>query len=172
MKKLTGLVALVAFGSGVVHAETTAPSAPVDRWDIYGSLGGAFEGRTGFELEVGVKFRPAPWIEFGASPANLVFYNNEDSQYQRQTFSNGQSRCRDLSNGQFARDELCGPDVAWRGTATAELNLGERFSVGGGYLFTDEGSAFGSLRYNLNTNFALQGRAGTDYGAIAVVLSF
>jgi|JI9StandDraft_2_1071091.scaffolds.fasta_scaffold118825_1 hypothetical protein len=157
-------------------ADEIANPAPEDQssdyWDLYASLGGSLEGRTGVEVELGVKFQPVRWIEFGFSPANLVLFENEDDQYESQSFSNGNTVCRDLSNGQFADESHCAPDVSWRGTATGEFNLGDHLSLGGGYLFGEQDAAFGSLRYNFNDTFSLLGRAGDEYASVALVAHF
>ena len=174
MQKFIGTMALLAFNAGAAFGQTSnAPPAPEkDVWDGYAFLGGALDGRTGVELEFRAKFKPASWVEFGISPANFVFYEDETDQYETDSFSNGQTRCRNTDNGQFADDSHCAPAIDWRGTVTGEFNLGDNFSVGGGYLIGDGGSPFGSLRYNFNSSFALQGRAGDDYGSIAFVLMF
>lgn len=164
---------LVVPGAFAQHAAPSAPKDAVsDNWDVYGTLGASLKGRTGLEVELGVKYQPASWIEFGFSPANLVFFENEDDNFENQDLGNGQSRCRNLSNGQFADDYNCAPDVSWRGAATGELNLGDNLSVGGGYLFGEQESAFGSLRYNFNDTFSLLGRAGEEYASLAIVARF
>ena len=177
MLRASGLVglftALVSQNALAQHEQTSQTAdTPRDYWDVYGSLGGSLEGRTGVEVELGVIYQPASWIEFGFSPANLVFFENEDDNFENQNLGNGQTRCRNLSNGQFADDYNCAPDVSWRGTATAALNLGDNVSVGGGYLFGEQEAAFGSLSYNFNDNFSLLGRAGDEYASLAVVLRF
>lgn len=173
MKKLGAVLSTIALVSvGGASAQSENSSSVEDKWDVYGNLGYSFEGRTGFELEAGVKYRPAAWIEFGASPANLIFYENEDDQFESETFSNGQKVCRDSSNGQFTNEENCGPDTAWRGTVTGEFNISSSVSIGGGYLFGDQSAGFGSLRYNFSQRVSAQGRIGSDYGSIAVSLRF
>ncbi|MGE6698211.1 hypothetical protein ACQKH5_11005 [Hyphomonas sp. NPDC076900] len=166
------LLSMVLFSAENAFAQPGSAERSEDKWDAYGNLGYSFEGRTGVEIEAGVKYRPVSWIEFGASPANLIFYENEDDHYQRETFSNGGEVCRDTTNGQFADDARCAPDVAWRGLVTGELNLGPNVSAGGGYLFGDQEAGFGSLRYNFSNRWALQGRVGSEYGSLAVSLRF
>jgi hypothetical protein len=63
---------------------------------------------------------------------DLIFSADEDSPYYRDSFDNGQSRCRDSRNGQFASDAYCGPEID--GAIRAELLImpHPRFGIGGG----------------------------------------
>lgn len=173
MRNLTILVAaLVSFASNPAWAQETADTKARDFWDVYGGIGGSFEGRTGVEIELGAKFQPADWIEFGVSPANLVLYENENDLYEQETFGNGATVCRDLSNGQFTDEENCAPELSWRGNVTGEVNLSDEFSVGGGYLFGDQEAGFGSLRYNFSPSMALVGRVSESYTSAMLILRF
>ncbi|MEZ5953020.1 MAG: hypothetical protein R3C13_01820 [Hyphomonas sp.] len=166
------IAAAASFEEGAAAVETQASVTQEDRWSGYAALGYSFEGRTGVELEIGARYKVLPVVELGFSPANLVFYENTDDQYYDDTFSNGQDRCRDSSNGRFVDDAYCAPDVAWRGTVTGESDLGDKLSIGGGYLFGDQQAGFGSLRYNAGDHFSIVGRGGEDYATVALVLNW
>lgn len=66
---------------------------------------------------------------------DLGLYPDEDSPYYRDQLDNGDSRCRDSRNGQFADDANCGPAVTFavRGEATAFVPRKSPFFLGGGY---------------------------------------
>lgn len=62
-------------------------------------------GRWGGEFGAGLKLGLGP---LSITPAGGVFvYQGDNDRYYFDDFGNGQTRCRDSSNGQFARDELC-----------------------------------------------------------------
>jgi hypothetical protein len=66
--------------------------------DAPAAAGGALVG--GMTVGVGRVFA-------SFTPADLILYSGDTGPYYTDTFSNGQSRCRDSRNGQFAADVNC-----------------------------------------------------------------
>ncbi len=90
------LLAPSAFADGVMLEANGARAQ--DRWG--GELG------LGYALDAG---------GFSIRPIGGVFVHaGDDDRYERDTFRNGQSRCRDTETGQFASDSKCtNLDVKW-----------------------------------------------------------
>jgi hypothetical protein len=61
---------------------------------------------SGGALTAGVSFRWGPLIGT-FSPLDVTLYPDDSSPYYTDYFDNGQSRCRDSRNGQFATDASC-----------------------------------------------------------------
>lgn len=91
--------------ANVVQTDTSEPIAV----GVYGMVGGGGvkdDEHDGGRLTLGGALRIGPLVlEF--NPLDLAISPGDTYPYYRDTFSNGQSRCRNGSNGQFASDESC-----------------------------------------------------------------
>lgn len=118
-------------------------------------------GQSGSESGVGfaggVSLRWWRFIGFGMADFTIV-PSPGDSRYYMDTFSNGQQRCRDTTNGQFARTELCNGSVGVISAGMFDINIiaAPKFPilVGGGYRVGPSQGAY------LNIGFS--GRARDD----------
>lgn len=115
---------------------------------------------SGGALTSGLSFRWGPLIGT-FSPLDLTLYPDGSSPYYRDYFDNGQSRCRDSRNGQFASDASCETvDASYAYSADAVVLVpsgSKRFPllVGAGRRFDDEEDPwFGSV----SVAFAQAGR--------------
>ena len=150
------------------------PSKPPP--NFYVSSGYSFVGTKGFEFAVGVQAKVGDLIVVRASP-NVILTYGETEGYYVDTFSNGQSRCRNESNGQFATDESCnGSGLDYRVDADAYIHLHENFLVGGGFIhtlhsdFTPERDgvtdSFLAIMFKFDNKQTLELRGGADYTAL------
>mgnify|MGYP003409418649 CR=1 FL=1 len=98
-------------------------------------------------------------------------------------FSNGNTICRDESNGQFADDELCNSeiDTEWRATAELQLRVADNVLIGAGGIYVIQGdldsdeerlSAYGSMTLELTPRFAINFKGGSDYASVQARVSF
>ncbi len=158
-------------------------NTPVSKWGPYLAGGYAQSEIGSWELEFGAKFKHRNDISFAIAPLNLVFKEGPPPEgYRTSSFSNGQSRCRNSSTGQFAKDELCEPDMLyeWRGVIEAQKRVSGRVWLGVGaigVIYSDfeedesESTYFASLGLefgNSNANApkaSLHLRGGPDYAS-------
>ncbi|MCI4645758.1 MAG: hypothetical protein MRY64_13340 [Hyphomonadaceae bacterium] len=158
---------LVAISAGTATAQEKPALKAQKDWSWGGHLSGgyAFEGQEGGELEAAVSIQYKDWARLNLIPVNVVFYEDEDSPFYNDTFSNGQSRCRDSRNGQFADDSECAPAADYRAGAEALVLLNQNFGLGGGVLVGDEAMPFASAGVEFGKYFGLYVRGGDDYAA-------
>jgi hypothetical protein len=79
-----------------------------------------------------------------------VFVPEADDRYYRDTFSNGQSRCRDSVTGQFASDSKCGAALAF-GAIRAEVLLpvlDTGIEIGPGFRVGERSLPHAAIAYN------------------------
>jgi hypothetical protein len=96
--------------------------------------------------------------------------------FRRETFSNGQSVCRDLSTGQFAASESCSRDVdtITAGMFDANVLLPRMpFMAGVGYRTGLQKGGYGSLGFakqfrSSNNLWFLRGLAGRDFWQVNI----
>ena len=157
-----------------ILSQPSQPSKPPP--NFYVSSGYSFVGTKGFEFAVGVQAKVGDLIVVRASP-NVILTYGETEGYYVDTFSNGQSRCRNESNGQFATDESCnGSGLDYRVDADAYIHLHENFLVGGGFIhtlhsdFTPERNgvtdSFLAIMFKFDNKQTLELRGGADYTAL------
>jgi hypothetical protein len=103
-------------------AEATAQSAERRGQYLTAAAGGVAGGRdsdgesgTGLSASVGIEGVRGRFIGY-VKPAELVFMAGDaDPRYRGETFSNGQTVCRDTETGQFADRDRCAPGLKHAG---------------------------------------------------------
>ena len=145
---LAHLVAAVAAGA----APQAAPQETGSGWiAAYAELNGAqAHEASGAELGVGARFSVGP---LRVTPTIGTFAYDAGTEYnqrfRQETFSNGNTVCRDLSNGQFADAENCNGEfsVDFAAYGKVELALAMPWGeIGGGRRFSEAGDAdFGRI---------------------------
>jgi len=126
---------------------------------------------TGAELAVGYRFAAGG---FRLTPMiGGLIYKGENDRYYRQTLSNGNEICRDNTNGQFAKDELCNDGEV---QAYAALEGSYRFAwgeVGIGVRASDsETTPYATLSKQLSDGLAVKIKGGSDYVGAGLTFGF
>lgn len=158
------LIAAIAFISCVptVAAKNLALEANGAR--AHDTWGG--EIGVGYNLTFGVlTLRPA---------AGAFIYHGVNDRYYRDQLSNGQSRCRDRQNGQFAETSDCNSLAAKAyGRVEATFTLPASIEFGAGARFSEERvRAYGTASLPLAPMLRLKANAGDRYFAIGVLGKF
>lgn len=112
---------------------------------------------------------------FTLRPIGGVFvYKGDNDRYEEDTFSNGQTRCRDMSNGQFADDEKCNnAAVKAYGKVEATYTLIGSLEFGAGARFSSEKvRAYGTASIPLAPRFRAKGNVGDRYYAVGLRADF
>lgn len=65
-----------------------------------------------WDSETAISVYPLQWVAYETPPSD---------RYREETFSNGQTVCRDRSNGQFADKEKCEPSTGFEYTPSIEV---------------------------------------------------
>jgi hypothetical protein len=126
------------------------------------------QGDWGAELGIGYQFNLGP---IAIRPIGGGFIHQAEG-FSRDSFGNGQSRCRNESNGQFATDESC-TEVDWYAKAEAAVVTRSGFEVGGGARFSDEKvRPYGLVAFQVARNVKLHAAGGDHYFAGGVRLGF
>lgn len=126
------------------------------------------QGDWGAELGIGYQFNLGP---IAIRPIGGGFIHQAEG-FSRDTFSNGQSRCRNDSNGQFATDESC-TQIDWYAKAEAAVVTRSGFEVGGGARFSDEKvRPYGLIAFQVARNIKLHAAGGDRYFAGGARVSF
>ena len=162
MKMLKAAAAVAALTMG-----TSAASAQV----VVEANGARTEGRWGGEIGIGYRIAVGGFAITPAAGAFLLEGDND--RYYRDQFSNGQSRCRDGTNGEFADDANC-VNIAARayGRVEASYTIAGAIEIGAGVRISDEVRPYGMVAVPLGANFALRGMAGQEYVALGVRARF
>jgi hypothetical protein len=123
------------------------------RWGYDGSTGYTHtRDGDGWALGLGAT-RFFRFVGLTITPMDLTFVPQEgDSRYYEDTFSNGQTRCRDSATGQFASDSKCGGAyrTLYAASVTARLNIPVRdneWYVGGGYRAGSTSTPYGAVGF-------------------------
>jgi hypothetical protein len=144
---------------------------------FYSSLGLAWSGEIGMELEAGLQWQLGDALRFRLSPVNLSLY---DGDIPEGFFWDGDGfgrECRDVDTGNITFDDECSPepDAEWRSVAEAQLRVVPGFHIGGGvtYMlqgdFSPEGgrlAPFASLAWDMGEGMGIELRGGEEYMAL------
>ncbi len=164
MKKALVLGALLA---------TAGLAAPAQAEGILIEANGArSEGVWGGELGLGYELGAGG---FSIRPiGGVLIYQGENDRYFQDTFDNGQTRCRDSSNGEFAEDRLC-DNTALKAygklEATYTIAGSMEFGAGGRY---DGGKVrpYGLVSFPIAPKFRIHGNVGEEFLALGLRASF
>lgn len=120
---------------------------------------------TGAELGVGYRFAAGP-IRITPMVGGFVYQGENDRYY----YDTSVDRCRDSTNGQFARDVLCDNTAIsayGRIEATARIRNVE---FGVGYRADEEDSIpYGTVSFDVSPRMAVKANAGEEYVGLALV---
>jgi len=123
---------------------------------------------TGAELGIGWRFNAG---SFHLTPAvGALIYQGDNDRYQMYQQSNG-ARCRDTTNGQYARTELCDSTAATAyGRIEATVHW-RNVEIGAGYRISDiESVPYGTVALRVSDMVAIKGNFGNDYIGAGVTL--
>ena len=161
MKKIMLAAALAAGSAGAAQAQV-----------VVEANGARAEDRWGGELGLGYRIRIG---DFSITPAaGALISGSDDDRFYTDTFSNGQSRCRERSTGQFADDSDCVElDARAYGRVEATYRIGGNgVELGGGVRIGEEVLPYGTLAIPLGASSQIKGNAGPDYFAAGLRFSF
>lgn len=134
--------------------------------------GGKSGGVWGAELGVGYGFSIGP---VSIKPiAGAFIYKGDNSRYVTDTFSNGQTRCRDTTNGQFASSRLCNNTAAlFYGKVEATISIPAVAEVGVGARYLDEEiRPYGIVAVPIAPKIKFVGLGGEDYFSAGLRIGF
>lgn len=100
----------------------------------------------------------------------LFVYPGENERYYFDEFDNGNSQCRDTTNGQFVDSERCNNTelrAYARVEATYTITGGAEFGIGGRYSGS-EVSPYGTLSFPVSPKLKVKANAGNDYYALGL----
>ena len=164
IKKMLGVAFVAALAANCATASASGIALEAN--------GARAHGRWGGELGLGYSFTAG-----GFSLRPLVggfLYKGDNDRYYEDTFSNGQTRCRDSETGQFADDSECN-DVAVKAYAKIEATYSIPMvaEIGGGARFSSEKvRPYGTIAVPLAPKIRLKGNAGPKYYAIGLTAGF
>lgn len=118
--------------------------------------------------EVGVGYRlNAGAFHFTPTIGGFIYQSDDDRYY----FDASVDRCRDRTNGQFARDIQCN-DAAVDAFGRLEATVSFRkIDAGVGYRIAEEESVvYGTVSVKVGEMWAVKANAGQDYVGLGVVL--
>lgn len=158
---------IALFGVALFGALPSAASAQIA---IEGN-GARAQGRWGAELGVGYNLGVGP---FTLRPiVGALIHSGDNDGFFEDDFDNGQTRCRDSSNGQFARDDLCNNTALkpyGKVEATFTVPLVAEFGAGA-RVSSDRMRLYGTAAVNLLPKIKLKGNIGDRYVAIGLMAS-
>lgn len=156
-----------------IAAAIAFPCAPVMANDVMIEANAArAHDRWGGELGIGYTLTAG---RFALRPIVGAFiYKGDNDRYYEDTFSNGQTRCRDSQTGQFAKDSEC-DDTAVKayGKIEATYSIPHFAEIGGGVRFSsDKVRPYGTVGLPLGPRFSIKGNAGPKYYALGIKAGF
>jgi len=122
---------------------------------------------TGAELGLGARYIAGGLRLTGMAGGFL--HANQDDRYRSETFGNGNTVCRDTTNGQFADDANCAPDVAAYAKLEASWLFDGGLEIGAGARFSDgQTSPYGTLGYVWPGGASIYAAGGQDYAGLGL----
>lgn len=106
--------------------------------------------------------------------AGAFLYRGDNTRYYEQTFSNGQSRCRDRSNGQFASSGNCNNTaVSFYGKIEATVAIPAFAEIGIGGRYANETiKPYGLISVPVAPNIKVTGQGGDRYFSAGLRVGF
>jgi len=134
--------------------------------------GGKSAGTWGAEIGVGYGLAIGP---ISIKPVVGAFiYKGDNDRYYNQTLNNGQTRCRDSTNGQFAKDRLCNDTAAlFYGKVEATVTIPAVAELGVGARYLDEKvRPYGIVAVPIAPKIKFVGAGGEDYFSAGLRVGF
>jgi hypothetical protein len=179
LTRLANAAALMAAAPAAFAQESSAPDSTIQETLplFYSSLGLAWSGEAGLELEAGLQWDLGDVLRLSLSPVNISLFDGDIPTGFFWDDGDFGGDCLEADTGAITFDDACTPepDAEWRSVAEAQLRLGSNFHVGAGIAyvlqgdFTREGSRvapFASLAWGMDEGMGLELRAGAEYMAI------
>lgn len=148
------------------------PAAASAQGLVLEANGARSEGIWGGEFGLGYRMGSGG---FALTPVVGAFlYQGDNDRYYVDEFDNGQSRCRDSTNGQFADDGLCSNIAAKAyGRLEATYTIPTAFELGGGArLSSGEVRPYGTVAFAMGPGAKLKANAEKRYYALGVSARF
>lgn len=148
---------------------------------FYGSLGLAWSGELGIELEIGAQAQIGDFLQLRFSPLNFSLFDGDVRYEDSSSYDYYADDCADqFEDDEFGFDYFCyrEPDSEWRSVAEATLKLGPGFYIGGGAAYLMQGDfdpdrgrveSFMTFGARVDAESLLELRIGEDYSALRVV---
>jgi len=164
MKNILGVAAAAAIAVGCVPAMANGIALEANGARAQGVWGG--ELGVGYSLSAG-GFSLRPMV-------GAFVYQGDNDRYYEDTFSNGQTRCRDSETGRFAKDAKCdNTAVKAYGRIEATYSIPLVAEVGAGARFSsDKVRPYGTVAVPLAPKIRLKGNAGPKYYALGLAAGF
>lgn len=105
--------------------------------------------------------------------AGVLVFAGENEDFRSETIGNGNTICRDLSNGQFADSERCDNtelrayarlEASYTFPASAEVGVGARYSG-------DEIEPYGTISFPVGPRVRIKANGGENYYALGLRLA-
>lgn len=151
---------------------TVTPAAAAEGTGFAGYADGIHRG---LELAFGFKAEAKTGAAIALHPLQGVIYPTDPPDgYREETFSNGNTICRNLSNGQFADKKNCEGGAGFEYTPSIELTQRITYpvSIGVGYRAGKESGEYGMLKIMASERVYLAIRAGSEYRGLAIGAHF
>lgn len=158
--KLQIIAAVAALSTCALGTAANAQS----RWTL--EAGGAeLYDVTGAELGAGYRFAAGP-LRITPMVGGFIYQGDNDRYY----FDSGVDRCRDRTNGQFARTALCdNTAVSAYGKVEATARV-RNIEFGVGYRVDEEDSIpYGTISFDVSQGMAFKANAGKEYVGVSLV---
>lgn len=164
IKKIWAVAAAAAIAANCVPALANGIALEANGARAHGVWGG--ELGIGYSLTAG-GFSLRPMV-------GAFIYQGDNDRYYEDTFSNGQTRCRDGNTGRFANDAKCdNTAVKAYGRVEATYSIPLVAEVGGGARFSsDKVRPYGTVAIPLAPKIRLKGNAGPKYYAAGLRVGF
>lgn len=140
-----------------------------------GFAGYADGAHDGAELAFGYRYETSSGTSISLHALQGVIYSTgAPDGFRKETFSNGQTVCRDLSNGQFSEKENCQSGFGFEYTPSAEVaqRITSSFSIGAGYRAGDAVGAYGAIHIQAFKVAHIVARVGPEYVGAAFGIHF
>ncbi len=144
---------------------------------FYSSVGLAWSGELGLEVEAGLQWKLGDALRLSLSPANISLFDGEIPAGFYWDGAGFGRDCREFGSGNLACDEECEPepDAEWRSVAEAQLRVTPGFHIGAGVSYILQGdftqedgrvAPFASFAWDLDDGLGLELRASDEYVAL------
>jgi len=159
------------FGLMAAALVAVAP-VPAAAQAVLEANGARAEGQWGAELGAGYTIVSLAGLR--VTPAVGAFIYKGDNDRYRMDDNGGNPRCRDITNGQYAKSSLCDDTAAkFYGRLEATYSIPAAFTLGGGVRYmSDEFRPYGTVAFPLAPMISVKGNAGPKYFAAGLQARF